>query len=82
MFIAGDGEQAKVRVSAFIKNLGLRPMDTGPLLMARTLELDCLLSLGPMTHSVKSTHFAIGVSLPDLAHAHQRVSYHSAQKGQ
>jgi predicted dinucleotide-binding enzyme len=82
VFIAGDGAQAKVRVSAFIKSLGLRPMDTGPLLMARTLEHVCLLSLGLMTHSVKSTHFAIGVSLPGLAHAHQRVSYHSAQKGQ
>ena len=38
VFIAGDDAQAKARVSAFIESLGLRPMDTGPLLMARTLE--------------------------------------------
>ncbi|TPG56786.1 NADPH-dependent F420 reductase [Ewingella americana] len=63
VFIAGDGALAKERVSAFIESLGLRPMDTGPLLMARTLEHVCLLSLGLMTHSVKHTKFSIGVSL-------------------
>ena len=63
VFIAGDHAQAKARVSAFIESLGLRPMDTGPLLMARTLEYLCLLSLGLMTHTVKHTNFAIGVSL-------------------
>lgn len=63
VFIAGDDPQAKARVSAFVESLGLRPMDTGPLLMARTLEHVCLLSLGLMTHAVKNTHFAIGVSL-------------------
>jgi predicted dinucleotide-binding enzyme len=63
VFIAGDDAQAKARVSAFVESLGLRPMDTGPLLMARTLEHVCLLSLGLMAHSVKHTNFAIGVSL-------------------
>jgi 8-hydroxy-5-deazaflavin:NADPH oxidoreductase len=63
VFLAGDDAQAKARVSAFIDSLGLRPMDTGPLLMARTLEHVCLLSLGLMAHSVKHTNFAIGVSL-------------------
>jgi predicted dinucleotide-binding enzyme len=63
VFIAGDDEHAKARVSAFIESLGLRPMDTGPLSMARTLEHACLLSLGLLTHSVKHTHFSIGVSL-------------------
>ncbi|PQP04405.1 dinucleotide-binding-like protein [Pseudomonas frederiksbergensis] len=63
VFIAGDDAQAKARVSAFIESLGLRPMDTGPLLMARTLEHACLLSLGLIAHSVKHTHFSIGVSL-------------------
>ena len=38
MFIAGDDAQAKARVSAFIESLGLRPMDTGQLPMARALE--------------------------------------------
>lgn len=63
VFIAGDDAQAKARVSAFIESLGLRPMDVGPLLMARTLEHACLLSLGLIAHSVKHTHFSIGVSL-------------------
>ncbi len=62
VFIAGDDAQAKARVSAFIESLGLRPMDIGPLLMARTLEHACLLSLGLIAHSVKHTHFSIGVS--------------------
>ncbi|MFT4437804.1 NADPH-dependent F420 reductase [Caballeronia sp. 15715] len=63
VFIAGDDAQAKARVSAFVESLRLRPMDTGPLPMARTLEHACLLSLGLLTHSVKHTSFSIGVSL-------------------
>ncbi|GGD35375.1 NADPH-dependent F420 reductase [Aureimonas glaciei] len=63
VFLAGDDARAKARVAAFVESLGLRPLDTGPLLMARTLEHMCLLSLGLMTHSVKHTNFAIGVSL-------------------
>ena len=63
VFIAGDDAAAKARVSAFIESLGLRPLDTGPLSMARTLEHVCLLSLGLLTHSVKHTNFSIGVSL-------------------
>jgi predicted dinucleotide-binding enzyme len=34
VFMAGDDAQAKARVSAFIKSLGLRPQDTGDLSMA------------------------------------------------
>jgi predicted dinucleotide-binding enzyme len=63
VFVAGDDAQAKADVSAFVDSLGLRPMDVGPLPMARTLEHMCLLSLGLMTHSVKHTDFSIGVSL-------------------
>jgi 8-hydroxy-5-deazaflavin:NADPH oxidoreductase len=63
VFIAGDDAQAKAYVSAFVESLGLRPMDTGPLPMARTLEHACLLSLGLLIHSVKHTNFSIGVSL-------------------
>jgi len=63
VFIAGDNAQTKARVSAFIESLGLRPLDTGPLFMARTLEHACMLCLGLMTHSVKHTNFSIGVSL-------------------
>ena len=63
VFIAGNDAQAKARVSAFIESLGLRPMDTGQLPMARTLEHACLLSLALITHAVKHTNFSIGVSL-------------------
>ncbi|WP_223527741.1 MULTISPECIES: hypothetical protein [unclassified Pseudomonas] len=42
--------------------LGLCPMDTGPLLKARTLDHACLLSLGLIAHFVKHTNFSIGVS--------------------
>jgi predicted dinucleotide-binding enzyme len=63
VFLAGDDAQAKARVTALVESLGLRPMDVGQLPMARTLEHVCLLSLGLMTHSVKHTNFAIGLSL-------------------
>ncbi|MCP3715771.1 NADPH-dependent F420 reductase [Paraburkholderia sp. CNPSo 3281] len=63
VFIAGDDAQAKARLSAFIATLGLRPMDTGQLSMAWTLEHACMLWLGLMTHSVKHGKFSIGVSL-------------------
>lgn len=63
VFIAGDDAQAKTRVSAFIESLGLRPMDTGPLPMARTLENVALLQLGLVAHSVKHTNFFLGVSI-------------------
>jgi predicted dinucleotide-binding enzyme len=65
VFIAGDDAQAKARVAALIESLGLRPMDTGLLPMARTLEHVCLLSLGLLAHSIKHTNFSIGVSFPD-----------------
>ena len=63
VFLAGDDALAKARVSAFIESLGLRPMDVGLLPMARTLEHLALLSLGLLAHSVKHTHFSLGVSL-------------------
>jgi len=68
VFIAGDDAQAKARVSAFIESLGLRPLDTGQLPMARTLEHACMLTLGLLTHSIKHTNFALGVSLLGAAH--------------
>ncbi|MGV0795275.1 NADPH-dependent F420 reductase [Mycolicibacterium sp. XJ1819] len=63
VFIAGDDAQAKTRVSEFVESLGLRPLDTGQLAMARTLENVALMQLGLMTHSVKHTNFALGVSV-------------------
>jgi predicted dinucleotide-binding enzyme len=46
VFIAGDDADAKKAVSAFIESLGLRPLDTGELKMARWLEGLGLLLLG------------------------------------
>jgi predicted dinucleotide-binding enzyme len=63
VFIAGDDAQAKARVSEFIKSLGLRPLDTGQLPMARALENATLLHLGLVAHSVKHTNFFLGVSI-------------------
>jgi len=63
VFIAGDDAQAKTRVSAFIESLGLRPLDTGPLPMARVLENVGLLQLGLLTHSVRHTNFFVGVTV-------------------
>lgn len=63
VFLAGDDAHAKARVSAFVESLGLRPMDTGQLPMARTLENLALLSLGLVAHTVNHTNFSLGVSL-------------------
>ncbi|WP_211265166.1 NADPH-dependent F420 reductase [Actinacidiphila oryziradicis] len=63
VFIAGDDPQAKARVSAFIESLRLRPMDTGQLPMARTLENAGLLELGLVANSVRHTNFSLGVSI-------------------
>jgi predicted dinucleotide-binding enzyme len=63
VFIAGDDAQAKTRVSAFIESLGLRPLDTGLLPMARALENLALLQLGLLTHSIKHTDFFVGVTI-------------------
>ena len=63
VFIAGDDAQAKADVSTFIESLGMRPLDTGPLPMARALENATLLHLGLVAHSVKHTNFALGVNI-------------------
>jgi predicted dinucleotide-binding enzyme len=63
VFVAGDDAQAKARVSKFIESLGLRPMDAGPLPMARALENAGLLEMGLMTHSVNHTNFFLGVNV-------------------
>jgi 8-hydroxy-5-deazaflavin:NADPH oxidoreductase len=63
VFIAGDDAQAKAHVSAFIESLGLRPMDTGQLPMARALENTALMQLGLVAHSVKHTNFFLSVNI-------------------
>ena len=63
VFISGDDAPAKVRVSAFIESLGLRPLDTGDLSMAHWLEGAGLVEMGLMTHALKHTNFFLGVSI-------------------
>ncbi len=63
VFIAGDDAQAKADVSEFIESLGLRPLDTGQLAMARALENATLLHLGLVAHSVTPTNFFLGVNI-------------------
>lgn len=63
VFIAGDDAQAKASMSAFIESLGLRPLDVGLLPMARVLENAGLLQMGLMSHAVKHTNFALGISV-------------------
>jgi 8-hydroxy-5-deazaflavin:NADPH oxidoreductase len=63
VFIAGDDAQAKAQVSTLIENLGMHPMDAGPLPMAWALENATLLQLGLITHSVKPTNLFLGVSI-------------------
>ena len=50
-------------MSTFVESLGLRPLDTGPLPMARALENATLLHLGLVAHSVKHTNFFLGVNI-------------------
>jgi NADPH-dependent F420 reductase len=37
-FVAGDDEAAKIKALEFVKSVGFRPIDAGPLAMARALE--------------------------------------------
>ena len=64
VFIAGDDAQAKASVSAFIESIGLRPLDTGDLTMARWMEGAGVLMMGLGRHGVGNYGFSLGVSLP------------------
>lgn len=63
VLLAGDSAQAKERVSTFVASLGLRPLDSGGLFMAKSLEQACMVTLGLRSHSIRHADFAIGVSL-------------------
>ena len=64
VFLAGDDAQAKASLSAFIKSLGLRPLDAGDLTMAHWLEGAGLLVMGLARYGVGNYDFSLGVSLP------------------
>ncbi len=63
VLIAGDDAAAKASVSAFIESLGLRPLDTGALAMARWLEGAGLLMMGLARHGVGNFDFTLGVNV-------------------
>jgi hypothetical protein len=62
VFMAGDDAQAKAEVAAFIKSLGLRPLDVGDLKMAYWLEGAGVLTMGLARHGVGNWDFALDVT--------------------
>jgi 8-hydroxy-5-deazaflavin:NADPH oxidoreductase len=44
-YVAGNDEEAKLQVLDLVKSLGFRPIDAGPLAMARALEAMALLNI-------------------------------------
>lgn len=62
VLIAGDDAEAKATVLAFIESLALRPMDTGPLGMARWLEGTGLVMIGLGRYGVGSFNFTLGIN--------------------
>ena len=64
VLMAGDDAQAKASVSAFIESLGLRPLDAGPLAMARWLEGTGLVMMGLGRYGVGNFNFTLDVNLP------------------
>ena len=63
VLIAGDDAQAKASVSAFTESLGLRPLDVGPLAMARWLEGTGLVMMGLGRHGVGNFNFSLDVNI-------------------
>ncbi|HTU76138.1 MAG TPA: NAD(P)-binding domain-containing protein [Trebonia sp.] len=61
VLIAGDDAAAKASVSAFVESLGMRPLDAGPLTMARRLEEAGLLVMGLGRYGMGSFNFSLAV---------------------
>ncbi|WP_275003311.1 NADPH-dependent F420 reductase [Promicromonospora iranensis] len=62
VFFAGDDPQAKADVAAFIKSLGLRPLDVGGLKMAHWLEGAGVLTVGLAGNGIGHGNFALSVN--------------------
>ncbi|CAG7630964.1 NADPH-dependent F420 reductase [Actinacidiphila bryophytorum] len=62
IFLAGDDPQAKASVETFVKTLGLRPLDAGPLKMSHWLEGAGLLTVSLANHGVGNFDFALGAT--------------------
>jgi hypothetical protein len=64
VFIAGDDDGAKARVSAFAESLALRPLDTGALKMAHWLEGAGLVMMGlALRKAADGRKFSLGISV-------------------
>jgi predicted dinucleotide-binding enzyme len=61
VFIAGDDAAAKAGVSAFVESLGLRPLDTGGLEMARWLEGAARLMMNLAGQAIGHANFSLGI---------------------
>jgi 8-hydroxy-5-deazaflavin:NADPH oxidoreductase len=62
VFIAGDDAHAKTAVAAFIKSIGLRPLDAGGLKMAHWLEGAGVITMGLARNGVGNWDFSLGVT--------------------
>ncbi|MFI5935925.1 NADPH-dependent F420 reductase [Actinoplanes sp. NPDC051494] len=62
VFMAGDNAQAKTDVAAFVKSLGLRPLDVGGLKMAHWLEGLGVLTVGLASNGIGHWNLAPGVN--------------------
>lgn len=62
VFIAGDSAQAKAGVEAFIRSLGMRPLDVGGLKMAHWLEGAGVVTVGLANNGVGNLDFALGIT--------------------
>lgn len=62
-FIAGDDADAKAGVAAFLSSLGMRPLDTGALHMAATLESLGLMMIGLAKNGAGTFDIAMRVDI-------------------
>ncbi|PRY43657.1 NADPH-dependent F420 reductase [Umezawaea tangerina] len=63
VLLAGDDAGAKASVSEFVESMGLRPLDTGGLEMARWLEGTGLLMISLARHGAGTFDFSLGVNI-------------------
>ena len=61
VFIAGDDEEAKNKVAQFIRDAGLRPVDTGPL--SRSRQIEGMQFLHIVTQSDLGTNYASAIKI-------------------
>ena len=62
VFLAGDDSDAKATLASFIESMGMRPLDVGPLSMARWLEG---LGLIAITLAIKRENFESAIKIID-----------------